>query len=110
MASHSKNDSLLISVAESVGSTLGSIAAKADAAKNALVGGDAVHTAERKARSVKRKAKTLVKKAKRSTVKLKRSKAAKVARKTVRGAKSVGKKLGRRTASALRSAKRRRRK
>jgi hypothetical protein len=57
----SKDQPLLISVAESIGSTLGAIAAKADAAQKAITGSNIVA-------DVKRKTKKLVRKSKRAAV------------------------------------------
>jgi hypothetical protein len=75
----SKDQPLLISVAESIGSTLGAIAAKADAAKEALSGSPA-------ATSVKRKSKKIVRKGQRATANLKRTKPVRAARRTLRKA------------------------
>jgi hypothetical protein len=75
----SKDQPLLISVAESIGSTLGAIAAKADAAKEALSGSPA-------ATSVKRKSKKIVRKGQRATANLKRTKPVRAARRALRKA------------------------
>jgi hypothetical protein len=75
----SKDQPLLISVAESIGSTLGAIAAKAGAAKEALSGSPA-------ATSVKRKSKKIVRKGQRATANLKRTKPVRAARRTLRKA------------------------
>jgi hypothetical protein len=113
---HTKDEALLISVAESIGSTLGSIAAKADAAKSAIVatGNELTRSAERSVKKADRKAKSLVKtvkKGRRSSAKVKtavkRSKVARTARKGVRRAKTAGKQIRRKARVALRSAKRR---
>jgi len=73
----SKDQALLISVAESIGSTLGAIAAKADAAQKAISGSSIVS-------DVKRETKKLVLKSKRAATtakgSAKRSKAARAVR------------------------------
>jgi hypothetical protein len=77
----SKDQALLISVAESIGSTLGAIAAKADAAQKAITGSSIVS-------DVKRETKKLVRKSKRAAVAVKgsakRSKPARAVRRAVR--------------------------
>jgi hypothetical protein len=73
----SKNDPILISVAESIGSTLGSLAAKADAAKRALTGGDV-------ATKLERRGKKLVRKGKKIVHDLKKTKLARSARRSLR--------------------------
>jgi hypothetical protein len=54
---HTKTESLLVNLAESIGSTLGSLAAKADAAQKALARSDLTSTIERKGRKLIRKTK-----------------------------------------------------
>jgi hypothetical protein len=83
----SKSQDLLVSVAESIGSTLGAIAAKADAAKDAIVGG--TDTAVKEA---KREATRLVRKGKRTVAKARRSKPARKAVTKARGAARKAKK------------------
>lgn len=61
-----KDSALLISVAESIGTTLGTLAAKANAAQKAI-------TRSRAARNVKREAKKLMRKSKSVTRKTRRS-------------------------------------
>jgi hypothetical protein len=76
----SKDQALLISVAESIGSTLGAIAAKADAAQKAITGSNIVS-------DVKRETKKLVGKSKRAVAakgSAKRSKPARAVRRAVR--------------------------
>lgn len=77
----SKDQALLISVAESIGSTLGAIAAKADAAQKAITGSSIVS-------DVKRETKKLVHKSKRAAVtakgSAKRSKPARAVRRAAR--------------------------
>jgi hypothetical protein len=76
-----KDQALLISVAESIGSTLGAIAAKADAAQKAITGSNIVS-------DVKRETKKLVHRSKRAAVpakgSAKRSKPARTVRRAVR--------------------------
>ena len=72
-----KDSALLISVAESIGSTLGTLAAKANAAQKAI-------TRSRAAHSVKREAKKLVHKSKSVTRKTRRSAHPKVKKKQTR--------------------------
>jgi len=111
---HSKDEALMISVAESIGSTLGTIAAKADAAKKAIVatGNELTRSAEREVKKADRKAKSLVKAVKnarrssgRVKTSVKRSKVARAARKGVRRAKVAGKQIRRKAKAALRSSK-----
>ncbi len=80
-ASHSQPKELLVSVAESIGATLGTIAAKAEAAQRAIGGGK-----QKVSRDVKRKNRTLVRKGNRAAAKLRKSKPVRVARRTVRKA------------------------
>ena len=68
---HSKDEGILISMAESIGSTLGSIAAKADAAQKALT---------RSTTKVERESKRLVRKSKKIAGNLKKTKLARTAR------------------------------
>jgi hypothetical protein len=78
-----KDQALLISVAETIGSTLGAIAAKADAAQKAITGGDVVGKVKRETSKLVRKGNRAVSRAKKS---VKRSKPASAARRTVRKA------------------------
>lgn len=50
-----KNPALLVSVAESIGSTLGTIARKAGEAQRALTGSSVAHTKERKSKGIAHK-------------------------------------------------------
>jgi|ERR1700680_710934 len=52
-----KNRALLVSVAESIGSTLGAIAKKAGEAQRALTGSSVAHTKEREGKKLMRKSK-----------------------------------------------------
>jgi hypothetical protein len=86
----SKNQALLISVAESIGSTLGAIAAKADAAQRAITGSDVVADVKRKTTKVVRKGNQAAARAKKS---VKTSKPARAARRTIgKAAKRVSRK------------------
>jgi hypothetical protein len=78
-----KDQALLISVAETIGSTLGAIAAKADAAQRAITGSDVVGSVKRETTKLVRKGNRAVSRAKKS---VKRSKSASAARRTVRKA------------------------
>lgn len=51
---HSKDERLLINAAETIGSTLGAIAARAEAAAKALRGGNLVKTAEHLTKKLRR--------------------------------------------------------
>jgi hypothetical protein len=79
----SKDQALLISVAESIGSTLGAIAAKADAAHKAITGSDVASRVKRETNKLVRKGNRAVSRAKKS---VKRSKPARAARRTIRKA------------------------
>jgi hypothetical protein len=79
-----KEQALLVSVAESIGSTLGTIAAKAGAAQRAISDTDVIGTVKSEAEKVLRKSKRAVGQAKRS---VKRAKPARPAGRTVRRAK-----------------------
>jgi hypothetical protein len=92
-----KSQDLLVSVAESIGSTLGAIAAKADAAKDAIVGGTGTAVKE-----VKREAKKLVRKSKKTVAKAQRSKPARKARASARSAKAKARKVVRKTVRTAR--------
>ncbi len=73
----SKNDPILISLAESIGSTLGSLAAKADAAQRAL-------TNSKVTTKLEREGKKLVRKGKKIARGLKKTKLARSARRSLR--------------------------
>jgi hypothetical protein len=101
MSQKTKSQDLLVSVAESIGSTLGALAAKADAAKDAIVGGTdtAVKEAKREATKLARKGKSTVAKAR-------RSKSARKARTIGRPARKVARKAATKARGAARKAKR----
>jgi hypothetical protein len=87
-----KNGALLNSVAESIGSALGTLAAKADAAQKALTHSSVVRGVEREAKKVARKRKSTARRVKnRAARTLKRSKAAKATRRELRRAASSAK-------------------
>ena len=94
----SKSQDLLVSVAESIGSTLGAIAAKADAAKDAIVGG--TDTAVKQA---KREATKLVRKSRKTVAKARRSRPARKARAATRSARTTARKTA---GKAVRKARR----
>ena len=77
----SKDQALLITVAESIGSTLGAIAAKADAAQKAITGSNIVSDVKRETKKLVHKSKRAAVTAKRSA---KRSKSARAGRKTTK--------------------------
>jgi hypothetical protein len=62
----SKDEAILVSLAESIGSTLGSIAAKADATQKALTGTAA--KASRKGKALRRKGKAMLRGLKKTKV------------------------------------------
>jgi hypothetical protein len=84
----SKDQAILISVAESIGSALGAIAAKADAAagaaKEVLSGHNVTGSAKREGKKVIRKARRAARSAKNGA---KKSKVARTARRTIGRAK-----------------------
>lgn len=87
--SHGKDAALLTSLAESIGSALGTIAAKANAAQKAFSRSSAVHVVEREGKRLRRGSKRAVRKTRKAAaVSLKRSKVAKAARRRLRRASS----------------------
>lgn len=97
----SKSQDLLVSVAESIGSTLGAIAAKADAAQKAIAGGAGTAVKE-----VKREAKNLVRKGNKTVAKARRSKPARKARASTRTARTTARKVARKVVRKARGAAR----
>lgn len=94
---HAKDGALLLSVAESIGSALGTIAAKANAAQRVWTRSDAAHTVERKVKKLARKSKRVARKTTTAAVaRLKRNKVAKAARRRLRRPVSSIKRAGRR--------------
>ena len=92
-----KDGALLTSVAESIGSALGTIAAKANAAQKVLTRSIVVHSVERGAKKFVRKSKRSVRKtANVAAANLKRNKVTKAARRGLRRATSSVKRATRR--------------
>jgi hypothetical protein len=105
---HTKDEALLISMAESIGSTLGSIAAKADAAQKALSPSHIAETVHREGRKLVRKSKTVARRTRnKAATNLQTSKVAKVARRGARHAASSAKRVARRGGTRVRTAARR---
>jgi hypothetical protein len=82
---------LLVSVAESIGSTLGSIAAKADAAQKAMSRSDVLGKFEREGKKVVRTGKSAGRKAARNLAK---NKTVRKARRTLRRATATARRAG----------------
>jgi uncharacterized protein YaiL (DUF2058 family) len=66
MIKRTKGEALLITVAESIGSTLGTIAAKADAAQQVLNPGRVAHAIKREAKQLRQKSTVTARKARRA--------------------------------------------
>jgi hypothetical protein len=95
--SRAKDAALLTSLAKSIGSALGTIAAKANAAQKALSRSSAVHVVEREGKRLARRSKRAVRKTtKAAAVSLKGSKVAKATRRGLRRASSSVKRATRR--------------
>ena len=104
----SKDEALLIDVAESIGSTLGQLAAKASAAPEIL--SDIAHAVEREGNKLKRKTKSVARKlTSTSARKVQRSKPARKVKRVVSRAKSTVKRTVRRITTKKRAASRTRR-
>jgi hypothetical protein len=102
-----KDEALLISVAESIGSTLGTIAAKANAAQKALTGRRVLHAVKRERKKLMRKSKRIARKNRNAVAaNLKRSKPASAPRRSLRLATSSAKRAARRGAAKARAARR----
>jgi hypothetical protein len=87
---HTKDAALLTSLAESIGSAMGTIAAKVNAAQKVLARGSAAHVVEREGRRLARRSKRAVRKTgKAAAASLKKSKVAKAARRGLRRASST---------------------
>lgn len=93
---HPKNTALLTTVAESIGSALGTIAAKANAAQKVISRSSAAHVVEREGKRLARRTKTVARKTRKAAANLKRSKAAKATRRGLRRASSSIKRAARR--------------
>lgn len=98
-----KDGAFLMGVAESIGSTLGTIAAKANAAQRALTHSPFAHTVEREGKKLARKSKSTARKTGKAVANLKKSKIAAAARRGLRRATSSGRLAARRGASRARS-------
>jgi hypothetical protein len=104
----SKDEALLVSVAESIGSTLGSLAAKASAAPEIL--SEMAHSVEREGNKLKRKTESVARKITAAGArKLKRNKPAKAAKRAVSRAKSSVKRAVRRATTKKRVVRKTRR-
>jgi hypothetical protein len=90
-----KHTPLLVSVAESIGSTLGSIAAKADAAQKAMSRSDVLGKFERQGKKLVRRGKKTGRKAARNLAK---NKSVRKARRTLR--RATAKRAGSRRGNA----------
>jgi hypothetical protein len=101
---HTKNEALLVTVAESIGSTLGTIAAKASAVPDALSHTSFVQTAEREGKKFVRKSKTVARKLRKAASKNVSNKFTAARRRKLRGAatatKPVGRSVSRKTKAA----------
>jgi len=86
---HTKDAAILTSLAESIGSALGAIAAKANAAQKVLARSSAAHVVKREGKRLARGSKAAVRKTRKaSAASLKRSKVAKAGRRGLRRAAS----------------------
>jgi|SRR5580700_7630812 hypothetical protein len=104
----SKDEALLVGVAESIGSTLGQLAAKASAAPEIL--SEMAHAVGREGNKLKRKTKSVARKITGTgTHRLQGSKPARKAKRAVSGAKSTVKRAVRRATTKKRVARRTRR-
>jgi hypothetical protein len=82
---HTRDEEILISVAESIGSTLGTIAAKAAAVPQAFMNSDVMHSVENEGKKIVRKSKSVARRvSKTASRKLKGGKAAKAVRRGVK--------------------------
>jgi len=93
---HTKDTAILTTVAESIGSALGTIAAKANAAQKVISRSSAAHVVQREGKRLARKSKAVARKTSKAAANLKRSKAAKAARRGLRRASSSIKRVARR--------------
>jgi hypothetical protein len=102
---HAKTESLLVNLAESIGSTLGTLAAKADAAQKALAKSDIVSSIERDGKKLVRRTKAIAGAARRkASRKVARTKSA--AGRSTRGLKRNASRKAKSTRTALRRAAR----
>ena len=94
---HTKDEALLISMAESIGSTLGSIAAKADAAQKALNPSRIAKTVQREGKKLVRKGKTIAERTRnKAAANVRPRKVTEAARRDVRRTTSSAKRVARR--------------
>jgi hypothetical protein len=100
---HTKDEEFLIGVAESIGSTLGSIAAQANAAPKNLMESDFVHSVESEGKSILRKAQTAVRHGKKTASQkireMQRTQIGKTIRRGLTGGKAAAKRTVRLAAS-----------
>jgi hypothetical protein len=102
----SKDETLLISMAESIGSTLGTIASKANAAQKALTHSSVARNLKRERKIITRKGKTAVRKTANAARNLKTSKVARATRRGLRRLTTSAERAARRGAAKIRSARR----
>jgi hypothetical protein len=108
---HPKDETLLVTVADSIGSTLGAIAAKASAVSDALSDSSFLQTAEREGKKIVRKGKTVATRIKKSASQnVKSNKLAKATRHGLRRAATAAKRAVRPVPVKKRVARRVRRK
>jgi hypothetical protein len=89
---HGKDETIITSVAESIGSALGSIASHASAVSEALSPSHLSHAAQREGKKLVRKSKTLARRIqKKASTSLKRNKLAMSTRRALRGTVSKAK-------------------
>ncbi len=109
-AKHSKDEEFLIGVAESIGSTLGSLAAQASAAPKNLMESEFVHSVESEGKSILQKAKTVAPKGKKTASKkireIQQTKIAKSIRHGLAGGKAAAKRTVRRAATKAKARRR----
>lgn len=98
-----KDGTFLIGVAESIGSTLGTIAAKANAAQRALTHSPFAHAVEREGKKLARKSKSTARKTRKAVADLKKSKTAAATRRGLRRAASSARLAVRRATAKARS-------
>jgi|SRR5271168_375516 len=106
-AKRTRGKAVLNTVAESIGSALGTLAAKAHAAKRALTHSSAVHSVERKTKKLMANGKNAARKTRHNlAAKLNRSKLAKATRNRLLHGISSAERAGRRASAKVRAARR----
>jgi hypothetical protein len=111
MSTQHKHTTLLVTAAESIGSTLGTIAAKASALPNAISRSSLVQTAENEGKKFVRKSKNVARKIeKTASQNVTSSKFAKASRRTLHRATTATKRMGRPVAVKKKAARQLRRK